>query len=137
MSENQEHAGAHPSLEAYENVRIWSRCTFLSLVLAYGLTYFSGWAGAFALPLFALTIGLAVTTLVKMIKLRFPFFSILLMIMIIMWSVFLSFSTGVQLLFADTAGAYANCIQQALTISRAEQCAAEMSDGIFNQLLGN
>lgn len=135
MSENHEQPSA-PSLEALENIRIWSRCTFLSLILAFGMTNFPGWGNALALPLFALTIGLAITTMVKMLKAKFPFFSVLLMVMIVVWSLFLSLSSGVQLLFPETAGNYATCLEQALTIARSNQCTEQMSDGIFSQIMG-
>lgn len=135
MSENHEQPSA-PNLEALENIRIWSRCTFLSLVLAFGMTNFPGWGNALALPLFALTIGLAITTMVKMLKAKFPFFSVLLMVMIVVWSLFLSLSSGVQLLFPETAGNYATCLEQALTIARGNQCTEQMSDGIFSQIMG-
>ncbi|MDO4897735.1 MAG: hypothetical protein Q3965_00365 [Rothia sp. (in: high G+C Gram-positive bacteria)] len=129
-------APLHPSVEAYENVRIWSRCTFLSLVAAYGAATFQGWFQLLALGITLLTVGLAITTLVKMVKTSFPFFSILLMIMIILWSLFLGFSAVTQLIFADAVGSYYECLQQATTQVRSEQCTSQMSDNLFNQILG-
>lgn len=136
MSENHQPAAAPDHLRTYEDLRVWSRSTFLLFVLGHGLTYFTGWFSLAAALVFTATVALAITTLVKMVKAKFPGFSLLLMVMIICWSLFLGFSSGVQFLFADASGAYADCVRQAVTISRAEQCTGQLSDNLLDQLLG-
>lgn len=123
-------------LRAYEDLRVWSRMSILVFVAAYGLTRFTGWFSLAAFTLFLVCATLATITLVKMVRAKFPGFSLLLMILILGWSLFLGFSSGVQFIFADAAGAYADCVRQATTISRGEQCTGQLSDNLLNQLLG-
>ena len=136
MSENRVPATSPDHLRTYQDLRVWSRATFLLFVLGHGLTYFTGWFSLAASLVFAVTVALAITTLVKMIKAKFPGFSLLLMVMIIGWSLFLGFSSGVQFLFADASSAYADCLRQAMTISRSEQCTGKLSDNLLDQILG-
>ncbi|WP_421084454.1 hypothetical protein [Rothia nasimurium] len=119
-----------------ESMKVWSRCTFLLLVATVGSGYFPGYAALVTVLLALTTCGLAITTLVKMAKVRFPAFSICLMVMVILWSLFLAFSAGAQLIFAEETAAYADCLQNALTLDRQQQCTAEMSDGLMQRILG-
>ena len=61
---------------------------------------------------------------------------VVLMVMVMLWSLFLGFAALVQLIFVDAAIAYAECLQQAVTLSRQQQCTSQMSDGLLQQLMG-
>lgn len=135
MSENQQVSPYSES--ALESVKVWSRSSFLLIVATVGTTYFAGTLAVATLLLALLTVACAITTLVKMVKVRFPGFSIMLMVMIVLWSLFLSFGAGLQLIFSDASSAYSECLQGALTITRQQECAQEMSDGLFKQMMGN
>lgn len=135
MSENPQVSPYSES--ALESVKVWSRSSFLLMVATVSTTYFAGTLAVATLLLALLTVACAITTLVKMVKVRFPGFSIMLMVMIILWSLFLSFGAGLQLIFSDASSAYSECLQQALTITRQQECAKDMSDGLFKQMMGN
>ena len=83
-----------------------------------------------------LTFTLATVTLVKMVGAKFPAFSVVLMVMVMLWSLFLGFAALVQLIFVDAALTYAECLQQAVPLRRQQQCTSQMSDGLLQQLMG-
>lgn len=136
MSENPQVTPPPYSRATLENIKLWSRSSFLLMVATLGTTYFAGALAVATLLLALLTVGCAITTLVKMVKVRFPGFSIMLMVMIILWSLFLSLGAGLQLVFSDASAAYSDCLQRALTISRQQECTKNMSDGLFQQIMG-
>lgn len=137
MSENPPVRPPLYSESDLESLKIWSRSSFLLMVATLGTTYFAGALAIATLLLALLTVGCAITTLVKMIKVRFPGFSIMLMVMTIIWALFLSFGAGLQLIFSDASSAYADCLQRAQTITRQQECAKDMSDGLFKQIMGS
>lgn len=129
---------AHPSRPEHvlESIKVWSRCAFLLMVVTVGSTAFPGWGALATLVLALATATVALVTLVKMARAKFPAFSIIVMIMVVGWSLFLGFAALVQLLFFDATVAYADCLQRALTLSRQQQCTSDMSDGLLQQLMG-
>lgn len=136
MSDSPRSLTPGPSAQTLENVKVWSRSTFLVLVACLGTGYFPGVAAVATLLLGAITVGFAITTLVKMAQAKFPAFSILLMVMVALWALFLMLSAGLQLIFAEATAAYADCLQNALTLERQEQCSVQMSDGLMKSLMG-
>lgn len=136
MSSTATPASSPQSEHVLETIKIWSRSSFLLMVLTVGSTSFHGWGALATLILGLGTAVLALLTMIKMIKAKFPGFSLILMILVMLWSLFLSFAAGLQLIFFDASLAYAECFQQALTLERQQRCATEMSDGLMQQLLG-
>lgn len=135
MSENPQVSPYSES--ALESIKIWSRSSFLLIVATVSTTYFAGAFAIATLLLALLTVVCALITLVKMAKIRFPGFSIMLTVMIILWALFLGCGAALQLIFSEASSAYSECLQQALTITRQQECAKDMSDGLFQQIMGN
>lgn len=136
MSQTLPSASQSPSDRQLENIKIYSRLSFLAMVATVGSSSYPGWFSALSLALALLTLILATVSLVKMAGARFPAFSVALMVMLMLWSLFLGFGALIQLIFMDQSLAYAHCLEQALTLSRQQQCTAQMSDGLLQQLLG-
>ncbi|MDY6052278.1 MAG: hypothetical protein SPI83_07760 [Rothia sp. (in: high G+C Gram-positive bacteria)] len=125
-----------PSESALASIKVWSRLSFLAMVATVASASYPGWLALVTAVLAVLTCVFATVALVKMAGARFPAFSMILMVLLILWSLFLGFAALVQLLFVDATMAYAECLQQAVTLSRQQQCTVQMSDGLLQQLLG-
>ncbi|MDO4821643.1 MAG: hypothetical protein Q4A03_06365 [Rothia sp. (in: high G+C Gram-positive bacteria)] len=136
MSDSVRPSAQLPSDRVLENIKVWSRLSFLAMVATVGSTSYPGWFAMVTAVLAVLTFTLATVTLVKMVGSKFPAFSVVLMVMVMLWSLFLGFAALVQLIFVDATVGYAECLQQAVTLSRQQQCTSQMSDGLLQQLMG-
>lgn len=137
MTENTQASPPPYSESALESIKVWSRSSFLLIAAAVGTTYYSGLIALATLLLALMALGCAITTLVKMIKVRFPGFSIMLMVMVILWALFLSCGAGLQLIFAEASASYSTCLQEALTLTRQQECTKNMTEGLFHEMMGS
>ena len=74
MSDTVRPSAQLPSDRVLENIKVWSRLSFLAMVATVASTSYPGWFAAVTAALAVLTFTLAAVTLVKMVGLSFPLF---------------------------------------------------------------
>ncbi len=119
-----------------EKVKIWRRATWLSILIGFVIitnTVAFAWVGSI---FFVLGIVYASITMAKISALKPPAAVYVLYSMVIVFCVMLLLSSLVTAVFAGVSSEYNDCLEQATTISRTQQCSGKMEDNLFKTLMG-
>ncbi|MFJ3031425.1 hypothetical protein ACIP5Z_05725 [Rothia terrae] len=119
-----------------EKVKIWRRATWLSILIGFVVltnTTALAWVGSI---FFTLGIVCASITMAKISALKPPTTVYVLYSMVIVFCVMMLLSSLVTAIFSGVSTQYQDCIEQATTITRTQQCSGKMEDNLLNTLTG-
>ncbi|SIK48895.1 Uncharacterised protein [Mycobacteroides abscessus subsp. abscessus] len=126
-----------PQREARKKLLIIQRLMLAAGVLSFVFMMYTGWWLVAALVAELLALGLGIRSLFLMPRARSGGFEYTVLILFLLGITYLTFGTVVQLVFVEQTNAYAECIQNALTLSRQGQCNQQLQDNLLGALLGS
>lgn len=127
---------SEPQRLAREKLRIVQRLMVAFGLLAFLCMMYTGWwlVGALVFELAALATG--IWSLFLMPKAQRTGFDYTIVIFFLLGLAYLTFGTVVQLIFVEQTNAYAECLQNAQTLSRQGKCNQQLEDQLLSTLLG-
>lgn len=117
-------------------LKIFTRLALGASVIGYVQMMYSGWFIVSALIFLLVALVCGLLALVTMYRLKAKPLDYALMGFLMLGCLFMVFSGSVQLIFLDQTNAYADCLNNATTLSRQEQCNVQLKDSMLGGVLG-
>lgn len=117
-------------------VTVWRRATILLTLLALVVLLNVPQVAWVSGVLFSAAIGTVIMTMVRVAPLKPSPVVYVMYSLVIVMCLFMAFSSLVTALFSGVSNKYAECVHNATTISRQQQCSTDMEAHLMDALTG-